>query len=86
LEEIFIERVGGQADALVFRSRTSWLVARREYLERVRAKSFLIMTILIPLLMGGLVVSCIFEPEPGFCGAPGGVTDNPQFATDCRRR
>ena len=32
-----------------------WLVAKREYLERIRAKSFLIMTILIPLLMGGLV-------------------------------
>jgi ABC-2 type transport system permease protein len=32
-----------------------WLIAKREYLERVRAKSFLIMTILIPLLMGGLV-------------------------------
>jgi ABC-2 type transport system permease protein len=32
-----------------------WLIAKREYLERIRAKSFLIMTILIPLLMGGLV-------------------------------
>src|SRR5882672_7832706 len=32
-----------------------WLVAKREYLERIHAKSFLIMTILIPLLMGGLV-------------------------------
>ena len=30
-----------------------WLIAKREYLERVRTKSFLIMTILIPLLMGG---------------------------------
>jgi ABC-2 type transport system permease protein len=32
-----------------------WLIAKREYLERVRAKSFIVMTILIPLLMGGLV-------------------------------
>ena len=32
-----------------------WLIAKREYLERIRAKSFLIITILIPLLMGGLV-------------------------------
>jgi ABC-2 type transport system permease protein len=31
------------------------LIARREYLERVRAKSFVLMTILIPLLMGGLL-------------------------------
>ena len=32
-----------------------WLIARREYLERVRAKSFLVMTVLIPLVLGGLV-------------------------------
>ena len=32
-----------------------WLIAKREYLERIRAKSFLLTTILIPLLMGGLV-------------------------------
>ena len=33
-----------------------WLIAKREYLERVRTKSFLISTILIPLLMGGGIV------------------------------
>jgi len=33
-----------------------WLIARREYLERVRTRSFMIMTILTPLLMGGLTV------------------------------
>lgn len=32
-----------------------WLIVRREYLERVRTRSFLITTVLIPLLMGGLV-------------------------------
>ena len=31
------------------------LIAKREYLERVRAKSFLVMTVLIPLVLGGLV-------------------------------
>ncbi len=31
------------------------LIARREYVERIRAKSFIIMTILIPTLMGGLL-------------------------------
>ncbi len=31
------------------------LIAKREYLERIRTKSFLVMTVLIPLLMGGLV-------------------------------
>jgi ABC-2 type transport system permease protein len=32
-----------------------WLVAKREYLERIRTRAFLIMTVLIPMLMGGLV-------------------------------
>ena len=32
-----------------------WLIARREYLERIRAKSFIVMTVLIPALMGGLL-------------------------------
>ena len=36
--------------------RNVWLIARREYLERVRTRSFLFMTILIPLLMGGLTL------------------------------
>ena len=31
-----------------------WLIAKREYLERVRTKAFLIATILIPVLLGGL--------------------------------
>ncbi len=30
-----------------------WLIARREYLERIRTKAFIITTILIPTLMGG---------------------------------
>ncbi|MCU1321871.1 MAG: putative transporter [Acidobacteriaceae bacterium] len=30
-----------------------WLIARREYLERVRTKAFIVSTILIPLLLGG---------------------------------
>ncbi len=33
----------------------TWLIARREYLERIRTKAFLVATILIPLLMGGFV-------------------------------
>ena len=31
--------------------RNTWLIARREYIERVRTKAFLISTILIPLLL-----------------------------------
>src|SRR5262245_30905012 len=32
------------------------LIARREYVERVRSKAFVIMTILIPVLMAALTV------------------------------
>jgi ABC-2 type transport system permease protein len=32
-----------------------WLIARREYLERIRTRGFLITTILIPLIMAGAV-------------------------------
>ncbi|WP_213804664.1 ABC transporter permease [Granulicella sp. dw_53] len=39
--------------------RNVWLIAKREYLERVRTKAFLISTILIPLLMGGGIVGSI---------------------------
>ncbi|HMF63864.1 MAG TPA: ABC transporter permease [Edaphobacter sp.] len=36
-----------------------WLIAKREYLERVRTKAFLLSTILIPLLMGGGIVGSV---------------------------
>jgi ABC-2 type transport system permease protein len=36
-----------------------WLIAKREYLERVRTKAFMISTILIPLLMGGGIVGSV---------------------------
>ena len=31
-----------------------FLIARREYLERVRTKAFIIATLLIPVLLGGI--------------------------------
>ena len=36
--------------------RNTWLVARREYLEKVRTKAFIISTVLIPVLMAGFTV------------------------------
>jgi ABC-2 type transport system permease protein len=33
----------------------TWLIARREYLERIRTRGFLITTILLPLIMGGFI-------------------------------
>src|SRR5580698_299112 len=37
--------------------RNVLLIARREYMERIRARSFAVMTVLIPLIMGGAVFS-----------------------------
>ncbi|MGI4758767.1 MAG: ABC transporter permease, partial [Janthinobacterium lividum] len=39
--------------------RNVWLIARREYLERIRTRGFMIATILIPLLMGGGIAASI---------------------------
>src|SRR5882672_4390997 len=33
--------------------RNTFLIAKREYLERIRTRAFMVMTILIPALMGG---------------------------------
>src|SRR2546430_5386144 len=38
-----------------------FLIAKREYLERVRTKSFLVTTLLIPLLMGGGILFSIVK-------------------------
>jgi ABC-2 type transport system permease protein len=37
-----------------------WLIARREYVERVRTRGFIVGTVLLPLLMGGLVLGSLF--------------------------
>jgi len=37
-----------------------WLIARREYVERVRTRGFLITTIMIPLIMGALLYSSAY--------------------------
>src|SRR6266508_1044108 len=46
--------------------RNLWLIIAREYLVRVRTRAFLIFTILMPLLIGGVVVlaSMIAMHEP----------------------
>src|ERR1700722_4240530 len=35
--------------------RRVWLIARREYLERIRTRGFLVTTIMIPLIMAGFI-------------------------------
>lgn len=36
-------------------TKNTWLIAKREYTERVRTKGFILTTVLIPVLMGALV-------------------------------
>ena len=37
-----------------------WLIARREYLERIRTRGFIITTVMIPLIMAGFIFGSIF--------------------------
>ena len=63
--------------------RNIWLIAKREYLERIRAKSFIIMTILIPALMGGLVYgSSLVNGKGGQERHIAVVTQDTQFGFD----
>ena len=60
-----------------------FLIARREYLERVRAKSFLVMTLLIPALMGAAIFGlALMNRNMGSTQRIAVITSNPQFATD----
>jgi ABC-2 type transport system permease protein len=60
-----------------------WLIAKREYLERIRAKSFLLMTILIPVLMGGILLGAmLLGGNTGSLSHVAVVTSDPQFASD----
>src|SRR5665213_881437 len=59
------------------------LIARREYLERVRAKSFALMTVLIPLLMGGLLYgAAVINSKNGSNAHIAIVTADAQFGHD----
>ena len=63
----------------------TWLIAKREYLERIRAKSFLIMTILIPILMGGLVYgAALANGRSGSHLRIAVVTQDRQFGLDLK--
>ena len=45
----------------------TWLIIKREYLSRVRKRSFIIMSLLGPIIMAGVGISAIYlgleEPE-----------------------
>ncbi len=61
-----------------------WLIAKREYLERIHAKSFLIMTILIPILMGGLVYGAALANGRSGNLHIAVVTQDPRFGADLK--
>ncbi len=60
-----------------------WLIAKREYLERVRTKAFLITTILIPVLMGaGIGASVLAGSRAKSTSHITIVSQDEQLATD----
>ncbi len=64
-----------------------WLIIKREYLERVRTKSFLLTTILIPLLMGGLVFGAgYFAANTKSSSHIAVVTTDARFAADLKQQ
>ena len=59
------------------------LIARREYLERVRARSFMVMTVLIPAIMGAVLYGLlVVNRNTGSAQHIAVVTADPQFAHD----
>lgn len=59
------------------------LIARREYMERIRARSFAIMTILIPLLMSAVLYgSYLVNRNGGSLKHIAVVTEDTRFAAD----
>ncbi len=60
-----------------------WLIAKREFLERIRTKSFIMMTVLIPVLMvGGIVGSVLVSARSKSAAHIAIVSRDQQLATD----
>ncbi len=60
-----------------------WLIAKREYIERVRTKSFLVMTVMIPLLMGaGIIGGAVLNGRTQSNSHIAVVSKDLQVATD----
>ena len=63
----------------------TWLIAKREYFERIRTKAFLVATILIPLLMGSFVFGADYLSSRTKSSAHIAIVSaDPQFATDLK--
>src|SRR5438270_6628577 len=63
--------------------RNTWLIAKRDYLERVRTKMFLVMTLLTPALvfMWAVVPSMLITAKTGGNRHLVVVTSNPEIGT-----
>jgi ABC-2 type transport system permease protein len=60
-----------------------WLIAKREYLERVRTKAFLFSTILIPVLMGGgIIFEVVTSTQSNSTSHVAVVSQDQRLATD----
>ena len=65
--------------------KNTLLIAKREYMERVRARSFAIMTVLIPMLMAGLVFGAAYiNHDLGSAKHLAVITSDPAFPADLR--
>src|SRR6516162_110330 len=60
----------------------TWLVIRREYLERIRTKAFIIMTLLMPVFMGStiLIPALLSDMKSGVTRRIVLVANNPEIA------
>ena len=64
-----------------------WLIAKREYRERIRTKGFLVATILIPLLMGGgLFAATMLAAKSKTTSHIAVVTSQLQLADDLKQQ
>ncbi len=64
-----------------------WLITKREYLERVRTRGFMLTTILIPLLLGGLVFGAgYFASNTKTSSHIAVVTSDAAFGADLKRQ
>ena len=56
--------------------RNVWLIAKREYIERVRSKAFVLTTVLVPLIVAGLIVIIIFSSKSEAAGKHIAIVSN----------
>ncbi|HEX8925144.1 MAG TPA: ABC transporter permease [Terriglobales bacterium] len=66
--------------------RNVWLIIKREYLERVRTRAFLIFTVLMPLFIGGVIVlpTKLMTMKSGSTREIAVVAPTPEIAADIK--